>query len=214
MQSKYNRKSTELLSPIEARVARKIGLIRREKGMMQRDLAKEAGLSAAYLSRVEGLKAALTLANLEKVAAALETPISAFLDEESEIAPLALYRRNMGKKGLLRGKGSDCFEMLAAGKKGKLMEPLIVDARSSDETTELHSHAGEEFDYVLEGSCIFYYGKQRIPMDTGDAVYYDATIPHAMQVKKNVRCRLLVVATSRDYLFHGDLSRLLADGLR
>jgi quercetin dioxygenase-like cupin family protein len=76
----------------------------------------------------------------------------------------------------------------------------------------LKSHSGEEFNYVLEGECLLIYGDDRIHLREGDCVYYDASIPHAAHAIKGSPSRLLVVVSSRDYLFHGDLSRLLRGG--
>ena len=70
------------------------------------------------------------------------------------------------------------------------------------------THAG---DYVLKGECDLLYGKDTIRLRTGDAVYYDATVPHAARMVKGKSCRLLAVVASRDYLFHGDLTRLLSE---
>ena len=78
----------------------------------------------------------------------------------------------------------------------------------------LKSHGGEEFDYLLEGECRFIYGKEVIHLHRGDAIYYDATVPHAAHPMKGKPGRMLVVVASRDYLFHGDLSRLLNGGDR
>ena len=71
---------------------------------------------------------------------------------------------------------------------------------------------GEELNYILEGECEFVYGKERIRLRQGDAVYYDATVPHLVQsIKKTNPCKVLAVVASKDYLFHGDLTRLLDD---
>ena len=56
------------------------------------------------------------------------------------------------------------------------------------------------------------YGRQTIRLKQGDSVYYDASVPHATRAVHGMPCRVLAVIASRDYLFHGDLSRLLNDG--
>jgi quercetin dioxygenase-like cupin family protein len=99
--------------------------------------------------------------------------------------------------------------MLATAKKGKLMEPIIVDLQTARQPMPLKSHSGEEFNYVLSGECMLLYGDNQLHLREGDSAYYDASIPHAARAIDDRPCRVLAVVSSRDYLFHGDLSRLL-----
>ena len=167
-------------------------------------------MSQAYLSRVENHKVSLTIAGLEQLAEALDVPISIFFDNEDERAiPITYTPAGQGKCRRFRGPKGSVFEMLAAVKKGKLMEPLITDLRTASEPMALKSHSGEEFNYVLEGECMLIYGGDQLHLKQGDSVYYDASIPHAARAVKGRPCKLLAIVSSRDYLFHGDLSRLL-----
>jgi transcriptional regulator with XRE-family HTH domain len=208
MQAKNPIDST-LRNPLEVQVARRILRLRTEKGLTQNALARRCGISAAYLSRVESNEAALTIANLAKVAQALGVPAEALVEEERFLAPLALYRQGSGTARLLRGKGSHAYRTLASGKRGKLMEPLMVEVKDTLSAGRLSRHSGEEFNYLLKGRCTFFYGKEQIQLEAGDAVYYDATILHGVRSVKGVRSQILSIVSSRDYLFHGDISRLL-----
>ena len=201
-------KSVEVQS-VEVRIADRVRQLRSDKGLTLTQLAQAAGMSQAFLSRVENHKVSLTIAGLERLACALDTPMSAFFDEAESTAPIVFCGAGQGIKGRLRGPQGFLYEVLAAGKKGKLMEPVVVDVASSKTPMPLKSHAGEEFNYVLGGECQMIYGKDVIELRAGDAVYYDATVPHAARAIKDKPCRLLAVVASRDYLFHGDLSRLL-----
>lgn len=198
-----------LRNPLEVQVARRISRLRVEKGLTQNALARRCGISAVYLSRVESHEAALTIANLAKVAEALGVPAEALLEEDRLLAPLALYRKGTGTVRRLRGKGSHSYRMLVSGKRGKLMEPLIVEVTALASAGRLSRHSGDEFNYVLQGKCTFLYGKENIQLEEGDAVYYDATIPHGVRSSRGERAKILSVVSSRDYLFHGDITRLL-----
>ncbi len=180
--------------------------------MTLRELARASELSDAYLSRVENHKAALPIANLGRLADALAVPLAAFFDAPHAARPLVVCRAGHGTRGRIRGPRGFLHEMLAAEKKGKLMEPFLVDVTTSRPSLPAKPPAGDEFDYVLEGVCRFGYGKEEIELQAGDSVYYDATVPHTARAVKGKPCRLLVVVASRDYLFHGDLSRLLNEG--
>jgi len=180
--------------------------------MTLRELAKSSDLSDAYLSRVENHKAAIPIANLSRLAAALNVSLPAFFDEQKATRPLAICRAGDGVRGRIRGPKGFLFELLAAEKKGKLMEPLVAELTWGKSHAPIKGHAGEEFDYVIEGACRFFYGKEEIELHEGDSVYYDATVPHAARPLRGRSCRILAVVASRDYLFHGDLTRLLNEG--
>lgn len=194
---------------VEERVAATLRSLREQQGMTLASLAHASGLSSAYLSRVENNTASLTLQNLAKVASALQVAPSAFFDEQAGPRPIVVTRQGSGKRQRFRGWPGLSIELPAAEKLGKLMEPLIVEVAPRRAKPVLRSHPGEEFNLVLEGSCRLYFGKESIALRAGDSAYYDASIPHAVQALPGRPCRLLAVAVSRDYLFHGDISKLL-----
>ena len=193
----------------EIKLANRLRQLRQDKQLTLKDLATAAGMSQAYLSRVENHKVSLTIAGLEQLAEALDVPMAIFFDEDSRQVPITHTPDGHGERRRFRGPSGFVFEMLAAAKKGKLMEPLIVDVRTASQPMPLKAHSGEEFNYVLSGECQLLYGDNQIHLREGDAVYYDASIPHAARAIKGRSCKLLAIISSRDYLFHGDLSRLL-----
>lgn len=194
---------------IDEKVAATVRSLRVEQGLSLSALAKAAQLSSAYLSRVENHLASLTLQNLAMVAAALNVPVSAFFNEESMTRPLVVVRAGQGKMQRVTGRKALRMELLAAEKRGKLMEPMEVEFAPEQTPQALRAHPGEEFNLIISGECRFLYGKEQISLGPGDSVYYDASVPHAVQAMGNESCRLLAVVASRDYLFHGDLSKLL-----
>jgi transcriptional regulator with XRE-family HTH domain len=193
------------------RVASRLRQLRQDKGITLRELASAAGMSGAYLSRVENHQTAVTIDGLESLARALGVPMSVFFAEDQRHTLITVCRANEGPAGRLRGPRGFPYRLLAASKKGKLMEPLVINITPRSQCRTVRSHPGEEFNYVLEGDCSLTYGAQCITLHTGDAVYYDATVPHTVTVDRGGKCTLLSIVASRDYLFHGDLSKLLND---
>jgi transcriptional regulator with XRE-family HTH domain len=193
----------------EIKLANRLRQLRQDKQLTLKEVATSAGMSPAYLSRVENHKVSLTIAGLEQLAEALDVPMAIFFDEDSRNVPITHTPAGQGECRRFRGPSGFVFEMLAAAKKGKLMEPLIVDLGTASQPMPLKAHSGEEFNYVLSGECLLLYGDNQLHLREGDAVYYDASIPHAARAIKRRPCKLLAVISSRDYLFHGDLSRLL-----
>lgn len=199
---------------VEERVAATLRSLREQQGLTLAALAAAADLSPAYLSRVENNSASLTLQNLARVAAALQVPTAVFFEEKDVPRPLVVSRRGGGRRQPLSGLPGVSMELPAADKRGKLMEPLVVEIKPRASKPKLRAHPGEEFNLVLEGGCEFFYGQERLTLATGDMLYYDATVPHGMRATGTKPCRLLAVVASRDYLFHGDISKLLQVGER
>lgn len=196
---------------VEVKVVDRLSALRKEQGLTLRELGSKAGLSDAYLSRLENHKTAVTILSLSRLAKALGTSISVFFEDDSVDRRLVLCRAGKGKLIKLRGPANLQTKVLAHEKPGKLMEAILVDLGTAKKPMEPASHSGEEFNYILEGECELQYGKERIHLTKGDSVYYDGNVPHQLYPRKGKKCLILAVLASKDYLYHGDLSRLLKD---
>lgn len=195
----------------EIHVARRLAALRTESNLTLRELAGRSGLSDAYLNRVERQKTPINIANLEKVAAAFGVPLTNFFESDETRQPVVVTRAGTGRKVRFRGRKGFRVELLAHLKKGKLMEPLLVDLASAQHEVPLQSHPGQEFNYVVEGRCVFLFGKECMELETGDAVYFDASVPHVCRALGKGPSRILAVAASPDYPLHGNIAVLLED---
>jgi transcriptional regulator with XRE-family HTH domain len=193
----------------EINVARRMAALRAESGLTLRDVAERSGLSDAYLNRVERQKTPINIANLEKVALVFGVPLASFFESDSSQEPLVITRE--GKIVRFRGRKGFRTELLAERKKGKLMEPILVDLASARRAVPLQSHPGQEFNYVVEGRCLFHFGKDHIQLSAGDSVYFDATVPHVCRALDKGPARILAVVSSPNYPLHGNISVLLDD---
>lgn len=195
----------------EINVARRLAALRAESGLTLRDVAERCGLSDAYLNRVERQKTPINIANLEKVALAFGVPLASFFESNTSQEPVVITRAGEGKIVRFRGRKGFRTEMLAELKKGKLMEPILVDLASAKGAVPLQSHAGQEFNYVVEGRCVFHFGKDHIQLSAGDSIYFDATVPHVCRALDKGPARILAVVSSPNYPLHGNISVLLDD---
>ena len=208
------KKSAGEIGAAEMQVAEKLKQLRLEKGLTLSALATAVGYSIAFLSRVENHRVSIPIAVLEKLAGAMGVSISAFFEDESDRVLISLCRKGEGRKAYLRGPRGFAYKILVGDKKGKLMEPIILDVASVPNPPLPRPHSGEEFNFILDGECDMIFGKQTIRMKNGDAIYYDARIPHGVTAVNGKPCRMLAVVASRDYLFHGDLDRLLNNDMK
>jgi transcriptional regulator with XRE-family HTH domain len=66
--------------PLVDKVAARIKTLRERRGMTQEELAAKAGISRAYLARVETVRHEPTLTTLEKLAKALRVKVGRLLE--------------------------------------------------------------------------------------------------------------------------------------
>ena len=59
-----------------------------------------------------------------------------------------------------------------------------------------HSHPGVEFLYVLQGTLSLQVGDQEQVLDAGDAIYFDATVPHGYRRAGTRSCSAIVVTAA------------------
>jgi mannose-6-phosphate isomerase-like protein (cupin superfamily) len=97
------------------------------------------------------------------------------------------------------GLGSHCastldFHPLAKNRKGRHMEPFIIDVYPSiPEECTFSFHEGEEFIYVLEGQIEVLYGDDQHILGVGDSIYYDSTTPHQVKTADDKKARILAI---------------------
>ncbi|MDR3315702.1 MAG: XRE family transcriptional regulator [Coriobacteriales bacterium] len=73
------------------------------------------------------------------------------------------------------------FQDLAYNYAHKVMQPLLVTLDPSDEPAELVTHAGQEFNYVTQGTVILVFEDREVVLNVGDSVYFNPQIPHGQR---------------------------------
>lgn len=85
------------------------------------------------------------------------------------------------------------FEDLAFRYAHKIMQPLLVTLDPSDKPADLVSHAGQEFNLVLEGSIALVFDNKEIILSEGDSVYFNPTHLHGQKCVGDKKARFLTV---------------------
>jgi transcriptional regulator with XRE-family HTH domain len=73
------------------------------------------------------------------------------------------------------------FQDLAYGYSNKIMQPLLETLDPSDKPAELVTHAGQEFNYVTQGTVILVFADREIELNAGDSIYFDPQLPHGQR---------------------------------
>jgi len=93
---------------------------------------------------------------------------------------------------MTRNKAYD-YKHLALTFRGKKAEPMIVTVEPSDKAPHKNSHEGQEFNYLLAGNMRFFLGDTVYDLSEGDSVYFDSSLPHAMQVLGDKPAKFLAI---------------------
>jgi len=100
--------------------------------------------------------------------------------ESPKLTKCAVVRKGEGYD-IARRKAYD-YKHLAFTFRDKKAEPFLVTVEGGDgKAPTLHSHAGQEFNYMLSGSMEFLYGDAMHALGEGDSAYFDSGTPHAMR---------------------------------
>lgn len=85
------------------------------------------------------------------------------------------------------------YQSLAAGFAGRNADPFIVTVEPSDKPIHLNTHAGQEFNYVLDGKMLLDINGKELILEEGDSLYFNAELPHGMKALDNRTVRFLAV---------------------
>ena len=181
----------------DGEVGPRLRQLRDQKGMSARQVAELAGLTPAYLSRLENGRVSPTVATLARLVAAMgETMATLFAEPPGEAQPVV--RRS--ERHLLRSRGVlDSQVTPGWAKRLEILESLVEPGQGSSKT--LHSHPGdEECVLVLEVELDLYLRTERLHLGVGDSATFDSRTPHRWRNPSASRqTRVLWVITPASY---------------
>jgi len=183
-------------------LGKKIRVLRTRSDLTLQGLSNLTGLSKPFLSQIENGISAPPIATLLKISRALGVNIGHFFQEDSTHEWLVVVREEERREVMRRFEGDGAkvgyrYESLASPWSDKHMEPFMVEIepRSEEELT-FYNHAGEEFLFVLTGAVEFRGGDKVIVLATGDSIYFDSEVPHAVRGLGGEKARAIAVIYS------------------
>lgn len=180
-------------------IGEKLRLLRLKRKMGLVELGRHTGLSAALLSKIERGKLFPTLPTLLRIALVFSVGLEHFFVDEARrpvVVVRARDRKRFPEKQDTREVAYhfECLDFPAIDKKLNAyyaeFHPLSL------AKVRQHKHDGIELIYVLRGQLGFYIRGQEHRLAAGDAIYFDATLPHAYRRLGRQPCAALVVTAS------------------
>lgn len=173
-------------------IAARIRELREVCGYTQEDLAKELGIDIRVYQEYEVDGANIPISVIYEIANKCGVDFTEIITGVA--AKLDTY--HIVKKGEGRSVSrypGYRFEDLAFRYSHKIMQPLLVTLDPSDEPAALVSHAGQEFNLVLEGTVALMFDNRELILNAGDCIYFNPTHIHGQKCVGDTKARFLTV---------------------
>jgi transcriptional regulator with XRE-family HTH domain len=163
----------------QLRIGPRVRALREGMDLSLRDLAERSGVSAPMLSQVERGETSPTLSVAGRIAAGLELTLSQLLRlDESEGVTVVRAADRLGVE-----RGGHSYEVATPPLPGQRAE-LTLHTLAPGATTAgpgdppMHEPGSRETALVCEGGVRLVCGDEVYDLDEGDAVTFDADLPH------------------------------------
>ncbi len=149
-------------------------------GLTVAQLADLTGISKGMLSKIENAQTSPSLATIERLAAALDMPVTSLFRGLAEERDAVFVKSGTGPEIVRQGTRAGHTYQLLGSMRGpyKRVEPLLVSLTDRNEVFPLFQHAGIEILYILTGVMEYSYGRQQYLMRRGDTLQFEGDIPH------------------------------------
>lgn len=107
--------------------------------------------------------------------------------------PVAFFVTRKGTGAAIERTCCYKYQALAAGFPQKRAIPFEVTVEPGTAEMHMNSHAGQEFNLVLEGELELQVAGHRLVLQEGDSIYFDATQPHGMRALNDKKVRFLAM---------------------
>jgi transcriptional regulator with XRE-family HTH domain len=169
----------------------RIRSLRMRRGWTQDDLGARSGLSKSYLSRLEEGDRQPSVAALLSIANAFGMSVNQLFERYQESASCGIVRASIDP--LLQGNGL-FYRPLLSGDRQSNIQPIRITVPAGRSGDELYQHAGEEWLYVLTGALCLTLGLEVHNLYEGDAVHFDAGLPHRLTALGGCAAEIILVA--------------------
>ncbi len=179
---------------IDATVGARLRELRRQQKLSAREVAELAGVSPAYLSRLENGKVSPTVATLTRVVQAMGESVGAIFGGATD-GPLV--RR--GDRRLVRNRGVDDYRVTPRDASRLEVLETVVEAGGSSGERPYHHPGDEECVLVLEGRLQIWVDGVSHELEVGDAVTFACRTPHRWRNPGAASARVLWIITPVGY---------------
>ncbi|MBJ9975493.1 helix-turn-helix transcriptional regulator [Pseudomonas sp. S75] len=172
-------------------------ILRKKMGITLEQLAVQTGLTKSYLSKVERGMSSPSIAVALKLAKALNVQAEELFSTEAvPVEGYSLVRRQ--QRNVPGDQAASTHVPLAQHIGQRALLPFMVYPPRSFGHSAFKEHLGEEFVYVHRGSVEVDFGTERLTLEEGDALHFNAQKSHRIRTVSQTQAELLVVVHSSE----------------
>lgn len=177
------------------RIGPRIRTLRKRKKLGLAQLGAHTGLSTAMLSKIERGHLFPTLPTLLRIAMVFGVGLDHFFrqDERPLVAVVRAGERLRLPTPPGEGPPAYLFESLDFPVAHRRMESFYAEFPADSVASNAHAHGRAELIYVIAGELQLTVGEEEVVLGSGDAAYFDSSVPHSYRRTGHSPCRALVV---------------------
>jgi transcriptional regulator with XRE-family HTH domain len=178
-------------------LGRRIQDLRRRRELMTRELAARAQVTSSFISQLEHNKTSPSLDALQRIAAALQVPLTYLLLEENS------------SPQVVRKHERQVVHLEDSGLKASILSPLpqqdlelvLLELPPGEASwAKSRCHEGHECHLVLKGRIRAYHGDETYLLEEGDSILWDGMVPHRMENLGDQDAQLFIALTPSAFL--------------
>ncbi len=169
----------------------RIKALRLRQNFTLKDISDRTGLSLSFISQVERGSSSLSVTSLNKIAEALNVPITYFFEQANRSTHYYIQKEDREKYDM-RGRAVQ-YERLAGSFTQRKLEPLYITLPPHFEE-QTYTHEGEEWYYVLNGEVTFTIEETTYKVKEGEVMHFPSRIRHTWKNETAQPAQLLCVA--------------------
>lgn len=194
-------------------LAIRLKMLRKQLGLSLQDLADRTELTKSYLSKVERGLSTPSIATAMKLAGALSVDVNQLFSVAQGEEPVAVVRvadRVPVAQGSRGGEADDRadqprYEILSPRGGHAGLVPFMIAPPAEFAASDYKEHEGEEFLFVHRGKVEIDFADHKVMLSVGDAVHFNARIPHRIRSVGAQQAEvLLVVGADKTVLSKAD----------
>ena len=177
-------------------VGQRLRLLRDERGISMRALARRSGLSANALSMIERGLTSPSVSTLHKLAVALQVPIVAFFRQDP-VKQKVVFRKATQRtrvsfeRGMVEGLGGEAFS-------GRVEAFLLTLETGANSGPSHMLHTGSELVFCLSGRLDYEVDNEFYFLEPGDNLLFSSQVPHRWRNSGPSVVNAIIVISSFD----------------
>ncbi len=185
--------------PEKLELGERLKRFRLGRNLTLKEVELKAKVSATHISEIERGMTSPTVGALTKIAKALGTEPSYFLQKDS--APAVSVVRQADQRVLTDNSWGAQLHRLCTGIRGSEMSFLLIELDPGlGEKVDPVTHSDEEFVCVLKGVFEMYVGLDRHILKEGDSLHFRSNEPHPIRNIGDGKAKMLLAALPPFYL--------------